>query len=256
LKTKEALVHNGFNNTNIAAQWDDAHRYTPTARHRRRILMRILGDLGFTNVLDAGCAQPYLLQEIVQRFGVQGFGCDISDEVMAENQQLAPNCTFMAIDLAQEAWPDQRSFDLVVCSEVLEHIPDWRAALANLARMTKRHLVISVPSGKLRPVEQMLGHYRHYQGPELLAAIEQQGLTVTYVRRWGFPMVSLYRRLVNTIAPEKLYNTFCTGERHYSLTQKLISHALYILFYLNEFGSSGEQLFVVARRLQTTKEDA
>lgn len=53
---------------NIAAQWDDSHWYTPTARHRRRLLLQIVANLGFRDVLDAGCAQPHLLQQIVHRY--------------------------------------------------------------------------------------------------------------------------------------------------------------------------------------------
>ena len=41
------------------------------------------------------------------------------------------------VDLEREAWPDGRTFDVVVCSEVLEHIADWRAALDNVVSMAR-----------------------------------------------------------------------------------------------------------------------
>jgi SAM-dependent methyltransferase len=68
-----------------------------------------------------------------------------------------------ALDLARPVIPDRRiscvagdvrklpfednSFDLVVCAEVLEHIPptDLRDACRELARITRRRLVIGVP---------------------------------------------------------------------------------------------------------------
>jgi len=233
---------------NIAVNWDDAHRYTPTSRHRRRLLLRIISDLGFRTILDAGCAQPYLLQEIVHRYKVQGFGCDISDDVMLENQRTVPECQFLALDLSRERWPDDQQFDLVVCSEVLEHIEDWQAALHHIVQMTNRHLLITVPGGQLRPVEQMLGHYRHYQGPELLAALEENGCEVVKVRRWGFPMYNWYKALISKVTPDKLYESFCSGQHRYTTSQKLISHLLYALFYINELFDSGDQLIVLARR--------
>ncbi len=232
--------------SNIAANWDDSHRYTPTSRHRRQILLRMLSDLGFQNCLDAGCAQPYLIQEIVHRFGVKGYGCDISDAVMAQNQEKVPECEFMALDLSKEAWPNQK-FDLVVCSEVLEHIENWQPALANLVRMSRRYLLITVPGGKRRLTDEMLGHYRHYKGPELLSALEENGCTILSVKRWGFPVYDLYKSLISKVAPEKLYSAFMSGEQKYSWKQKLISYVLYLAFYANYLTKNGDQIIVLVR---------
>src|SRR5947209_2086163 len=49
------------NARNVVADWDDAHRYTPAPRHRRRLILKWVSGLDFADVLDAGCAQPYLL---------------------------------------------------------------------------------------------------------------------------------------------------------------------------------------------------
>lgn len=244
MRAEEILA--GANEKNVVAGWDDAHRYTPAPRHRRRLIMRLIADLGFRDCLDAGCAQPYLLQEIVRRYGVRGYGCDISDQVMAQNGRLVPDCEFRALDLTRERWPDGRQFDLVVCSEVLEHIPNWQLALSNLVGMTRRHLLITVPSGQIRTMDRMVGHEQHFQGPELLAAIEEQGLVVTQVRRWGFPIHSLYKALISSASPERLYNAY-SGTR-YSLSQRLLSHALYLAFYPNDLFNAGHQLIVLARK--------
>jgi SAM-dependent methyltransferase len=243
LKTEQILARS--HDKNLATTWDDAHRYTPTARHRRRLILNTLAGLDFGEVLDAGCAQPYLLEEVLKRHPVPGFACDISDEVMASNQDRLPECEFRAIDLSKEAWPDGIQFDLVICSEVLEHIEDWPAAVANLVGMTRKHLLITVPGGKLRGVEKMLGHYRHYRGPELIRVLQDHGCTDVRLRRWGFPMYDLYRLLVNKVAPDKLYTAFCS-ERRYTLFQKVFTQVLYLLFYLS-LPNAGGQVVVLAR---------
>lgn len=236
----------GAYDRNVAAQWDDAHRYTPAPRHRRRMMSRIIVDLDFQDCLDAGCAQLYFLQEVVRRHGVVGYGCDISDEVIANNQRLAPDCNFLTLDLSRETWPQGRQFDLVVCSEVLEHIPDWRSALSNLVRMSRRYLLITVPSGKIRTIDRMVGHHYHFQGPELTSELQVLGCEVVHVRKWGFPMHSLYKILINKLSPEKLYESF--SDTRYGFFRRLFSHALYMLFYLNEFSNSGDQLILLARK--------
>ena len=112
----------GGTRPDAVASWDDAHRYTPAPRHRRRLLLQKMRELCFDDVLDAGCAQPFLLNEIVSRFNVSGFGCDVSESVLEQNRRIAPDCEFRALDLSSEVWPGGKTFDLVVCSEVLEHI--------------------------------------------------------------------------------------------------------------------------------------
>jgi len=80
------------------------------------------------------------------------------------------------------------SFDLVICSEVLEHIPDDTAALKELIRIVKpgKDLVVSVPrflpericwslSDEYHNVDQ--GHIRIYKKRELCKNMELAGVT-------------------------------------------------------------------------------
>ncbi len=244
MQTCEILA--GANATNVVASWDDAHRYTPAPRHRRRLIRNMLAGLDFADCLDAGCAQPFLLQSIVERFGVKGFGCDIADQVMAQNQQALPGATFQVVDLIRETWPGDRQFDLVVCSEVLEHLGDWQAAVANLVRMARKDLLITVPSGPIRAMDQMVGHLQHFRGPELCAALEAQGCEVQQVRFWGYPMHTLYKSSISALSPAQVYTAFSGGER-YGPVKKLLSHLLYGLFFVNDLFDSGYQLFVHAK---------
>lgn len=236
----------GANATNVVAGWDDAHRYTPAPRHRRRLILNMLRGLEFADCLDAGCAQPFLLRDIVARYGARGFGCDIADQVMAQNRRALPACTFQVLDLTRETWPGGRQFDLVVCSEVLEHLADWKAAVANLVRMARKELLITVPSGPIRTMDRMVGHLQHFAGPELVAALEENGCSIQRVRYWGFPCHTLYKALISALSPAQVYTAFSGGER-YGAGKRFLSHALYALFFVNDLFGSGYQLFVHAR---------
>jgi len=231
----------------IAAHWDHAHRYSPGPRHRRKIILNMLKELHFSDCIDTGCAQPYLLQEIKRRFQVKGYGCDISTTVIKENKEKAPDCEFKVLDLEKEKWPNDRQFDLVISSEVIEHIADWEAAVKNIASMAKRYLLITVPSGKIRKIDRTVGHYRHYLGNELISHIENQGFRCLRSFHHGFPMHSLYKRLINNFAPDKIYASF-QGGGEYTFLQKMFSQIIYITFYLNYLFSKGTQLFVLAER--------
>jgi hypothetical protein len=231
---------------NEVAAWDDAHRYTPAPRHRRRLLLKIIDGLQFSEVLDAGCAQPFLLGEVVARYGVPGAGCDLSERVVAENRRVLPGCDFEAFDLTSATWPGGRRFDLVVCSEVLEHLADWPDAVANLVRMTRKHLLITVPGGPLRAMDRRVGHVGHFRGPELTLALEALGCSVVRMAHWGWPLHTAYKAAISSLAPDRLYALFSGGGR-YGPGKKLVSELLYRAFFLNDFFGRGHQLIVHAR---------
>jgi SAM-dependent methyltransferase len=77
-------------------------------------------------------------------------------------------------DIAHLPFPS-RSFDLIMAIEVLEHVPDPAAALRELARLSRGHLVLSVPR---EPVWRMANMARG----RYLAAL---GNTPGHVQHWS-----------------------------------------------------------------------
>jgi SAM-dependent methyltransferase len=230
----------------VTVNWKEMHHYSPAPRYRRRLILNHLKKLKFTNCLDVGCAQGYLIQEIANTFLVTGYGCDVSTQVIQENIYNIPACEFSVLDIEKASWPNQRQFDVVVSSEVVEHISDWKTAIKHLTAMTKHHLIITVPGGVMRTIDRKVGHVRHFKGDEIKHAIEIHGFECQ-VKRIGFPFHSLYKRLINFIMPDKIYDQF-SGIKPYTFTQKFISTILYYSFYLNDFFNHGEQLMIFAKR--------
>src|SRR4051794_5120502 len=159
---------------NVVAAWGDAHRYSPAPRHRRRLVVSALRGLGVTEVLDAGCGQPFLLEAVRAQLGVPCYGCDISDAGVEDPAWAGIAEELRVVDLERETWPDGRTFDAVVCGELLEHIGDWRAALRNVAAMTRRHLLVTVPGGRRRPMDAIVGHHRHFTVADIADALRAE----------------------------------------------------------------------------------
>jgi len=80
--------------------------HSPAPRHRRWLLLQWIDRLDFASVLDAGCAQPFLLRQILDRSEVEGFGCDLSDRMIDANRTMLPGCQFRTLDL--RAYPGCR----------------------------------------------------------------------------------------------------------------------------------------------------
>lgn len=103
---------------------------------------RIVQEIAPRTVLDAGCAMGFLVEALRDR-GVEAYGLDISEYAI---QQVRP-------DMRPYCWvgsvtdPLPRRYDLIVCIEVLEHLPPEQAeeAVANLCRHADDILFSSTP---------------------------------------------------------------------------------------------------------------
>lgn len=97
-------------------------------------------------VLEVGCGEGFLLNYIAGRDArLRLSGVDLSyAAVHFARDRFALNSGLLVgsvYDLPFRAGV----FDLVVCSEVLEHLSDVQCAVAELQRISARHVLISVP---------------------------------------------------------------------------------------------------------------
>jgi len=218
--------------------WDDMKKYGPFSRHLRRIIKQIIRPLEFESVLDVGCGQGSFLEELRAEFlGIKPRGIDLSPSAVKLARERVPDGRFAVIDITEQALDEK--CDLVVCSEVLEHIPDDITALQNLRKMTGKYLVVSTPQGRMRRFEKQVGHVRNYAPGELVKKLETSGFVILSVVEWGFPFYSpLYRNFLDLTGSKGT-----TGE--FGPFRKLIAKLIYALFSLNS-SKRGDEIFVLA----------
>lgn len=98
-----------------------------------RIADRIVKEIAPTTAMDAGCAMGFLVEALRDR-GVDASGIDISEYALSQvREDIKPYCVRGSLT---EEFP--RQYSLVVCVEVLEHLPPDQAELAaaNICRHT------------------------------------------------------------------------------------------------------------------------
>jgi glycosyltransferase involved in cell wall biosynthesis/2-polyprenyl-3-methyl-5-hydroxy-6-metoxy-1,4-benzoquinol methylase len=98
--------------------------------------------------LDVGCAKGFLVEALRDR-GVEAFGLDISEYAIGRvREDIKPYCWVGSV---LESFP--RCYDLIVCIEVLEHLPAAEAELAvdNLCRHADDILFSSTPDDFTEP---------------------------------------------------------------------------------------------------------
>lgn len=144
-------------------------------------------------LLDLGCGEGRHVIAAYALDGVDAVGVDLSrDDLATARQRLTDfagsdgsDALFaLLVGDALDLPFGEGSFDAVICSEVLEHIPDWRGAVSEIARVLKPggQLCISVPRPWCERIcwwlsseyhEAPGGHVRIFSIPVLDAAVRE-----------------------------------------------------------------------------------
>ncbi len=103
----------------------------------------LTGD-GKCRILDAGCGEGFFCSKLREAFPDADItGCDGAAEALEIARNMNPGVSFEEANLYELPY-DNNEFDLVVCSEVLEHLNDPGKAFKELCRVGKG-VLITVP---------------------------------------------------------------------------------------------------------------
>jgi len=119
--------------------------------HRKRLmhvqsyLYQCLEKPEVSSFIDVGCAEGYYVGLASRiRSGLDCVGVDISCAYIKKAKLRNPSADFVLCDA--EFLPFKKgSFDLVLCSEVLEHVPDYSKALKELLDLGNMFVILSFP---------------------------------------------------------------------------------------------------------------
>lgn len=92
------------------------------------------------NILDVGCASGWMLSKISEKYPkAQCTGIDVYKKAIEYGQKLYKNLRLISVDAHKLPFKD-KFFDLVICTELLEHVENPQKVLSEIKR-------ILVPNG-------------------------------------------------------------------------------------------------------------
>lgn len=176
---------------NAALRWDVVSRLLPEP----------LGD-----VLEIGCGQGAVAARLA-RSARSLTALEPDPQSFAIASARVGN-RGRVLNMMSNELPADATFDLVCAFEVLEHIEDDAAALADWVSRLRPGgtLLLSVPahSKRFSDADRIAGHFRRYDREAMNAQLERAGLSDITVRLYGFPGGYLLERARNQLARREL----------------------------------------------------
>ena len=160
------------------------------------------------SVLDVGCGEGVLTHQWAQRLGDERrvVGIDLDDPALHAEwaKRTAPNLEYRVMKAENLPFADGE-FDAATAIEVLEHVPDAEHTVAEMARVAKRWMLVSVPREPLwrglnmargaywKDLGNTPGHVNHWSKRAFVALLSRHGEVVQ--ARSPFPWTMLLVRL-------------------------------------------------------------
>jgi SAM-dependent methyltransferase len=158
------------------------------------------------SLLDVGCGEGVLTHQWAPRIAGRVVGTDLDDPLLHEQwaTRQAPNLEYMVLKAERMPFADGE-FDVASAIEVLEHVPDPEHTVAEMARVARRWLLVSVPreplwrglnlarGAYLRDLGNTPGHLNHWSKRSFVALLSRYGEVVQ--ARSPFPWTMLLVRL-------------------------------------------------------------
>ncbi len=143
-KTRREIVRTFYDN--FAKNYDQ-NRYSSdqqkkTDERAKSVVLDLAGDVEHTLVLDCGCGTGRFADLFEQR-GARVVGMDTSENMIKITKKKVPSAEFIIGDMLNTPFKE-RQFDIVVCSQVLTHLHEYKKPLLEMKRIIKENGTIII----------------------------------------------------------------------------------------------------------------
>ncbi|MBP9759478.1 class I SAM-dependent methyltransferase [Candidatus Dojkabacteria bacterium] len=154
----------------ISDIWASKINNSETNKRLKVVFEDLLSKKELQNIkfLEVGCGLGYFSNKAF-KMGAKVTGIDIGPKLVKINKKLTPKGTFVVSSASKLPFKDN-TFDVVLSTEVIEHVDNQKEALKEMCRVLKKNgvLVITTPNRLFKPLFDLLSflRIRPYHGNE------------------------------------------------------------------------------------------
>lgn len=186
--------------------WNEAATTGPGFRSRYELLILLMSEHGLAGrLLEVGAGQGHFLRRLHARFP----WVELSAHEMAPQAlEALRGLDFLASvhdGPIRSGDVGHAGFHAIVCSEVLEHIPDHEGALDAMVSILRPggrlYLTVPLRQSHWTQVDDAVGHQRRYEYRQLSGMCRDRGLLIDTDVALGFPIYNAYYKLLGRKPP-------------------------------------------------------
>ncbi|MCF8070732.1 MAG: class I SAM-dependent methyltransferase [Desulfobacterales bacterium] len=149
-------------------------------------ISQLTKEINFTSLVDVGCGEGVLLKYLSRDISKKL--CCAIDYDLNETKDAIMNlhfCNVMRASIYEMPF-DNNSFDLVICTEVLEHLENPDKAIEEIYRICNQYVLLSVPREPIWRLSNLArfsylsdfgntpGHINHWSGREFRRFVKKK----------------------------------------------------------------------------------
>lgn len=165
----------------VASTWENFINKNETNKRLRVVYDNILRNINLKNktFLEVGCGLGYFIK-VAKEKGANIYGIDIGKNLVDRCQKVVPGK--YQVGSAEKLPYKDNYFDIVLCTEVIEHTPHPSKSISELIRVVKPKgiVIITTPNKLYKPLFYILSFFkiRPYQGVENWLSVKELKSTI------------------------------------------------------------------------------
>jgi len=179
---------------------------SPWRRWLHSLISDVLDSIPYlsqnTEILDVGCGngdKTYLVHQKFPNSKTLGIDYTKAGIDSANTNYGSRSLCFLCTD-AQDISIWEKQYELITCFEVLEHLDDWKEVVDKICNNSKKYVLMSFPTGKMRKYEVNFGHVRNFKKGEMEGYLSQRGFRPVKLYYSGFPFLNPIGKTVMALA--------------------------------------------------------
>lgn len=256
-----------FNKDIYEKDWESctpvALLYNPGNRLKRRNILKFLPTFSKAKILDIGCGSGDIQHDIMAMYQ-EKIKCyvsfDISKNALKLSRELSKDCKYPFFGICGDAQYlpfKEEEFQIIICSEVLEHVPRDDIVMKEINRVLKNDgaIIITIPY-----LEKDLNklHLRRYDLKTFINLIDSTGFKI---ERIAFPTrsMTMIRQVLKKIAGRQHMGKSEIRYYNSSLHKKIVMPMMDKIFLLDNLfaknphsliGDSGTLLALLRKKIK------
>lgn len=226
----------------------------PIEKYSREICIKELSTNYNSNILEIGCSNGWLTDQLNKKKIINYVGIDIFKDIIKNLSVKYKKYPFLVHDITCNN-PFKNKYDFVIALNVLEHIKKDELAIRNIRKLLAKDgkLILEVPSCNFLfdDYDKALFHHRRYNMSKLIKMFKKNGYTIIKKQHIGF-LAFLPFALVKII--NKIFIKKTNLNKHVSKNIKKSDNIFVrILFYIEKkisffYFPFGIRCFIVAKK--------